>query len=67
MVKDGVFEAGGIPFEINTISICDGFTQGHEGMCHVLPSREMIADSIECYAGAHRLDGLCLLYTSRCV
>ena len=61
MVKDGVFEAGGIPFEINTISICDGFTQGHEGMCHVLPSREMIADSIECYAGAHRLDGLVLI------
>lgn len=47
MVKDGVREAGGIPFEVNTISICDGFTQGHVGMCHVLPSRELIVDSIE--------------------
>lgn len=61
MVKDGVREAGGIPFEVNTISICDGFTQGHVGMCHVLPSRELIVDSIECYAGAHQLDGMVLI------
>lgn len=61
LVKDGVREAGGIPFEVNTISLCDGFAQGHVGMCHVLPSRELIADSIECYAGGHQLDGLVLI------
>lgn len=60
-VKAGVLEAGGIPFEINTISICDGFTQGHVGMCSVLPSREVITDSIEVYVNAHRLDGLVLI------
>lgn len=61
LVKDGVREAGGIPFEINTISICDGFSQGHVGMCSVLPSREVIADSIEVYTGGHQLDGLVLI------
>ena len=60
-VKAGVSEAGGVPFEINTISICDGFTQGHAGMCSVLPSREVITDSIEVYVNAHMLDGLVLL------
>ena len=60
-VKAGVSEAGGVPFEVNTISICDGFTQGHAGMCSVLPSREVIADSIEVYVNAHMLDGLVLL------
>lgn len=59
LVKDGVREAGGVPFEVNTISLCDGFSQGHVGMCSVLPSREVIADSIEVYAGGHQLDGLC--------
>lgn len=44
---------------MNTISLCDGFSQGHVGMCSVLPSREVIADSIEVYAGGHQLDGLC--------
>ncbi len=61
LAKDGVREAGGIPFEVNTIALCDGFAQGHVGMCHVLPSREIIADSIECYAGGHQLDGLILI------
>lgn len=61
MVKNGVLEAGGIPFEVNTISLCDGFAQGHVGMCNVLPSREIIADSIEVYAGGHQLDGLVLI------
>lgn len=61
MVKNGVLEAGGIPFEVNTISLCDGFAQGHAGMCSVLPSREIIADSIEIYAGGHQLDGLVLI------
>lgn len=57
-VKEGIRLAGGVPFEFNTISICDGITQGHEGMCYVLPSREVIADSIELVAEAQRLDGL---------
>lgn len=61
LVKDGVREAGGIPFEINTISICDGFTQSHSGMCCVLPSREIIADSIEMMINAQKLDGMVLI------
>lgn len=61
LVKDGVREAGGIPFEVNTISLCDGFAQGHVGMCSILPSREVIADSIEVYAGGHQVDGLVLI------
>ena len=61
LVKDGVREAGGVPFEVNTISICDGFGQGNEGMCHALPSREIIADSIECYTGGHQVDGMVLI------
>lgn len=61
IVRDGVLEAGGIPFEVNTISICDGFAQGNFGMCNVLPSREVICDSIESYAYGHQLDGLVLI------
>lgn len=61
LVKDGVREAGGIPFEVNTISICDGFAQGHPGMCSVLPSREIIADSVELFCNAYALDGLVLI------
>lgn len=61
MVKNGVLEAGGIPFEVNTISLCDGFAQSHVGMCNILPSREVIADSVEIYAGGHQLDGLVLI------
>lgn len=59
--KDGVLAAGGVPFEFNTISICDGIAQGHLGMCYSLPSREIIADSIELMAQAQSLDGLVLL------
>jgi dihydroxy-acid dehydratase len=57
-VKKGVREAGGIPLEFNTISLCDGIAMGHEGMKYSLPSRETIADSVEemvkgsgCFAG----------------
>lgn len=60
-VKQGVYLAGGVPFEFNTISICDGLAQGHSGMCYVLPSRDVIADSIELVAQAHQLDGLVFL------
>jgi len=60
-VKDGVIAAGGTPFEFNTIAVCDGIAMGHEGMRYSLPSRELIADSVEVMAQAHRLDGLVLV------
>ncbi len=60
-VKEGIIAAGGQPFEFNTISLCDGETQGHKGMCFVLPSREIIADSVEVMAEGQRLDGLVML------
>lgn len=59
--KDGVRRAGGVPFEFNTIAICDGLAMGHEGMRYSLPSREVIADSIELMIQAHRFDGMILL------
>ncbi|MCX8176436.1 MAG: dihydroxy-acid dehydratase, partial [Candidatus Bathyarchaeota archaeon] len=46
-VKQGVREAGGVPLEFNTIGICDGIAMGHIGMKYSLPSRELIADSVE--------------------
>lgn len=60
-IKEGVIQAGGVPFEFNTIAICDGITQGHLGMNYVLPSRELIADSIELVVEAQQLDGLVFL------
>ncbi|HLC23195.1 MAG TPA: dihydroxy-acid dehydratase, partial [Dehalococcoidia bacterium] len=51
--KDGVRSAGGVPFEFNTIAVCDGITMNHEGMKYSLPSRELIADSVETMAEAH--------------
>ncbi|MBE3116811.1 dihydroxy-acid dehydratase [Candidatus Bathyarchaeota archaeon] len=60
-VKDGVLSAGGTPFEFNTIAVCDGLAMGHEGMRYSLPSREIIADSVEIMIQAHRLDGLVMI------
>ncbi len=60
-VKAGVREAGGVPFEFNTIAICDGLAMGHAGMHYSLPSRELIADSVEVMAQAYRFDGLVLV------
>jgi dihydroxy-acid dehydratase len=60
-VKAGVQVAGGVPFEFNTIAVCDGLAMGHEGMNYSLPSRELIADSVEVIVQAHRFDGLVLL------
>lgn len=60
-VKEGVIAAGGTPFEFNTIAICDGIAMGHEGMRYSLPSRELIADSVESMVQAHRLDALVLV------
>lgn len=57
-VKDGVYTAGGLPFEFNTIAICDGICMGHEGMQCPLPSRDLIADSVELMQIAHAFDGL---------
>jgi len=60
-VKAGVISAGGVPFEFNTIAICDGLAMGHEGMKYSLPSRELIADSVEVMVQAHRFDGMILI------
>ena len=56
--KAGVRMAGGIPFEFNTIAVCDGIAMGHAGMKYSLPSRELIADSIEIMVEAHAFDAL---------
>ncbi len=60
-VKEGVFSAGGYPLEFGTISVSDGISMGHEGMHFSLPSRELIADSVETVMLAERLDGSVLL------
>jgi dihydroxy-acid dehydratase len=58
IVKDAVYAAGGLPFEFNTIAICDGIAMGHMGMRYSLASREIIADSVEAMLRAHCFDGL---------
>ena len=58
VAKESIREAGGLPFEFNTIGVDDGIAMGHIGMRYSLPSRELIADSIETVAEAHCLDGL---------
>ncbi|MHA1723212.1 MAG: dihydroxy-acid dehydratase domain-containing protein, partial [Promethearchaeota archaeon] len=60
-VKYGIIEAGGIPFEFCTVGPCDGWANGNEGMKHILPQREVIADSIELMMEAHRLDAMVTL------
>jgi len=57
-VKAGVRSGGGVPFEVNTIAVCDGIAMNHPGMKYSLPSRELIADSVEIVAEAHAFDGL---------
>jgi dihydroxy-acid dehydratase len=57
-VKEGVRAAGAIPFEVNTIAVCDGIAMGHAGMKYSLPSRELITDSVEVLAEAHAFDAL---------
>ncbi len=58
IVKRAIRQAGGVPFEFNTIAVCDGIAMGHTGMKYSLPSREIIADSVETMARAHCFDGL---------
>lgn len=58
VVKDAIREAGGVPFEFNTIGVDDGIAMGHIGMRYSLPSRELIADSAETVINAHWFDGV---------
>ncbi len=60
-VKFGILAAGGIPVEIPAIGICDGIAMGHNGMKYPLPSRELIADSIEAMVNGHAFDGMVLI------
>jgi dihydroxy-acid dehydratase len=62
-VKEGVRAAGGVPREFNTISVCDGIAMGHEGMKLSLPSRELIADSVEIMIGSHGFDAMVCITT----
>ncbi|MBU1657741.1 dihydroxy-acid dehydratase [bacterium] len=58
IVKAAIREAGGVPFVFNTIGVDDGIAMGHDGMLYSLPSREIIADSIETVMNAHKLDAM---------
>ncbi|NMM51712.1 dihydroxy-acid dehydratase [Paenibacillus aquistagni] len=58
IVKDAIREAGGVPFEFNTIGVDDGIAMGHIGMRYSLPSRDIIADSVETVVSAHWFDGM---------
>ncbi len=60
-VKQGITESGGVPLEFNTIALCDGLCQGHTGMRYPLPSRDLIADSIEMMVEAHQFDGMVMI------
>lgn len=57
-VKAGIRHAGGTPLEFNVIGVCDGIAMGHQGMHFSLPSRELIADSVESMVVGHSFDGL---------
>jgi dihydroxy-acid dehydratase len=57
-VKAGIRSNGGVPFEFNTIGVCDGIAMNHPGMKYSLPSRELVADSIEIMVEAHQFDAL---------
>ncbi len=58
IVKEAIREAGGVPFVFNTIGVDDGIAMGHDGMLYSLPSRELIADSMETVMNAHKLDAM---------
>lgn len=57
-VKAGIYMAGGVPFELSTIGVCDGIAMNHDGMHYSLVSREVIADSLECAVQGHAFDAL---------
>lgn len=58
IIKEEIRKAGAVPFEFNTIGVDDGIAMGHSGMLYSLPSRELIADSIESVMNAHALDAM---------
>ncbi len=58
IVCAAIREAGGVPYEFNTIAVCDGIAMGHEGMKFSLPSREIVADSVETMGRAHPFDAM---------
>lgn len=58
IIKDEIRQAGCVPFEFNTIGVDDGIAMGHDGMLFSLPSREVIANSIETVMNAHKLDAM---------
>ena len=58
IIKEEIKKAGGVPFEFNTIGVDDGIAMGHAGMKYSLPSRELIADSVETMIRAHQFDGM---------
>jgi dihydroxy-acid dehydratase len=60
-VKDGIRTEGGIPLEFNTIAVCDGLASANTGFRYILPSREIVADSVEVMAEAHHFDGIVAL------
>jgi len=60
-IEKGIHSAGGYPFLFGIPGICDGISMGHQGMKYSLPSRELIADIIECIVEAHQFDGIVLL------
>ena len=60
-VKEGIRAAGGIPFEFNTMAICDGIAMNHVGMRYSLPSREIVANTVESVSMGHSFDGLVLM------
>ncbi|MDL2248220.1 dihydroxy-acid dehydratase [Tyzzerella sp. OttesenSCG-928-J15] len=60
-VKRGILTAGGTPIEVPAIGVCDGIVMGHVGMRYSLPSRELIADSVETMVVAHGFDGMVLI------
>jgi dihydroxy-acid dehydratase len=60
-VQQGIFQAGGTPVEFGVIAACDGIAQGHDGMHYILPTRDLIAHSVELMIQAHRLDAVVLL------
>ncbi|RAP48736.1 MAG: dihydroxy-acid dehydratase [Methanosphaera sp. rholeuAM74] len=62
-VKDTIRAEGGVPFEFSTMAVCDGIAMNHEGMYYSLPSRELIANTVESMAMAHQFDALILMPT----
>ena len=58
LICEEIRKAGGVPYEFNTMAICDGIAMGHYGMKYSLPSRELIADTVESMGSAHPFDAM---------